>query len=575
MKQTLYILLLFCLWGVKANSTPSIDSLRYIIQHKKGQEKLKALSHIADMTNGVEKMNAATELRKEAELQSSPLFLAYADQQAAYYCNEFQNFDSVKWYIDRGISELAKVNVSKNGHKEDWEFYNSITFSLNISLVKYYIVTNKHYLALNHIQQLLEENKEEKNEIQESGIYLLMGIVYSAINQPEESLKCVTKSASLALNKDDKKHILWMLESYKQLKKYDEILVLGDSIIKQVKEKNPISNLKYTLVPIYYHTAYASIQKGFLAQARMYLDKIYEETEDLTDETINHYLEAEYYYKAQDYSKSLSNINAALSLNDQPILNRISLMQTKAKILRALGKGNDAYDQLEKVHLKSDSMNAQRFATQISEFETIHRTNNLKSDLALNKEKLHTSRILLGGSILVTLLVIVVGIAVWRGNKKLRERNRDLYKRHQKLEELTQEIGKIQLEQTLEEDELDASDIIMSKLDSFMKESKDYLKPEITRDDLALEIGTNRQYLIAAIKDKRDQTFNEYIYLWRLKYAYNLLIHNKDVPISEIFLESGFSSQSVFNKEFKKLYAMTPSELRIAAREEEEVLAIH
>lgn len=106
-------------------------------------------------------------------------------------------------------------------------------------------------------------------------------------------------------------------------------------------------------------------------------------------------------------------------------------------------------------------------------------------------------------------------------------------------------------------------------LDALMRESKNYLNSEITRDELAIEIGTNRQYLVAAIKEKRNQVFNEYVYIWRLKYAYRLIIRNRDVPISEIFLESGFSSQSVFNREFKKSYGMTPSELRTAAEEEE------
>lgn len=61
------------------------------------------------------------------------------------------------------------------------------------------------------------------------------------------------------------------------------------------------------------------------------------------------------------------------------------------------------------------------------------------------------------------------------------------------------------------------------------------------------------------IKNKKSQTFNEYIYSFRLEHAYRLLIENISMSVAEVQLEAGFNSQPMFNTVFKAAYDMTPS----------------
>lgn len=79
---------------------------------------------------------------------------------------------------------------------------------------------------------------------------------------------------------------------------------------------------------------------------------------------------------------------------------------------------------------------------------------------------------------------------------------------------------------------------------------------------LALAIGTNRQYLIEAIKAQTGQTFNEYIYSHRVKFAYTLIEANRSKNLSEVGTESGFLTRSTFNRAFKEVYGMNPGEFK-------------
>ena len=65
-----------------------------------------------------------------------------------------------------------------------------------------------------------------------------------------------------------------------------------------------------------------------------------------------------------------------------------------------------------------------------------------------------------------------------------------------------------------------------------------------------------------------NMTFVEYLRRVRLIYALNRII-NTDDTLQRIALESGFSSQSVFTREFRKYYGRSPTEIRAGRKTEE------
>lgn len=95
-------------------------------------------------------------------------------------------------------------------------------------------------------------------------------------------------------------------------------------------------------------------------------------------------------------------------------------------------------------------------------------------------------------------------------------------------------------------------------------------KKDITRDDLALTLGTNRQYLTESIREVTGKTYRDFLNGIRLEYAYNMLLTDVHASVEQVYNASGFASRSTFNRLFRLQYEMSPNEMREMARHREE-----
>lgn len=90
----------------------------------------------------------------------------------------------------------------------------------------------------------------------------------------------------------------------------------------------------------------------------------------------------------------------------------------------------------------------------------------------------------------------------------------------------------------------------------------------LTVQSAANELGVSPNYLGKVFSESMNMTFVEYLRRVRLIYALNRII-NTDDTLQRIALESGFSSQSVFTREFRKYYGRSPTEIRAGRKTEE------
>lgn len=67
---------------------------------------------------------------------------------------------------------------------------------------------------------------------------------------------------------------------------------------------------------------------------------------------------------------------------------------------------------------------------------------------------------------------------------------------------------------------------------------------------------------LSRLFSKENTSVMRWVWQQRIKVSYKLIMTNKDVPISEIAHQNGFSNISHFNKMFKETYGLTPSQLR-------------
>lgn len=103
-----------------------------------------------------------------------------------------------------------------------------------------------------------------------------------------------------------------------------------------------------------------------------------------------------------------------------------------------------------------------------------------------------------------------------------------------------------------------------AKIDSIMRSQKTYLNPELTLDMLAESLSIPAKDLSMIINRHFNLNFYEFINGYRIEEVQKRLLDpvNKDKTITDIYLEVGFNSKSVFNTFFKKLVGQTPSEYR-------------
>jgi AraC-like DNA-binding protein len=102
------------------------------------------------------------------------------------------------------------------------------------------------------------------------------------------------------------------------------------------------------------------------------------------------------------------------------------------------------------------------------------------------------------------------------------------------------------------------------KIDGIMRTQQTYLNPELTLDMLAETLAIPAKDLSMIINRHFNLNFYEFINGYRIEEAKKRLLEpaNKDKTITDIYLEVGFNSKSVFNTFFKKLVGKTPSEYR-------------
>jgi AraC-like DNA-binding protein len=112
--------------------------------------------------------------------------------------------------------------------------------------------------------------------------------------------------------------------------------------------------------------------------------------------------------------------------------------------------------------------------------------------------------------------------------------------------------------------ETEKYDAIVLRLRGYMQQSKPFLDPSLSVETLAERINLPSSELSLTINRIIGQHFFDFVNLYRINLAAEMLIANEQQPktVLEILYEVGFNSKSSFNTAFKKHLLMTPSQYR-------------
>lgn len=101
-----------------------------------------------------------------------------------------------------------------------------------------------------------------------------------------------------------------------------------------------------------------------------------------------------------------------------------------------------------------------------------------------------------------------------------------------------------------------------SQLSKLITEDKIYTNPELSLKELADELEIHPNYLSQIINNREGKTFYDYINTYRVEEFKRLISipENQQFTLMSIAYDCGFNSKSTFNRYFKKITKVTPSQ---------------
>ncbi|MDN4013436.1 AraC family transcriptional regulator [Chryseobacterium gambrini] len=103
---------------------------------------------------------------------------------------------------------------------------------------------------------------------------------------------------------------------------------------------------------------------------------------------------------------------------------------------------------------------------------------------------------------------------------------------------------------------------LFAKIEQTINLNGHFKDPDFNLTDLSSKMKINNGYLSKAIRHKGFTNFNHYLNYHRIDFAKKLIAEAdlKKITIMYIYSEAGFGSQSTFNRVFKNIEGITPSQ---------------
>ncbi len=275
-----------------------------------------------------------------------------------------------------------------------------------------------------------------------------------------------------------------------------------------------------------------------------------------------------YNITTKKYDSALKNTRylEAMGLLGSDSINICNLAAKKylSRIYGLLGEYEKAWEYQKSASIISDSLylrsNYQIALELATVYEMAEKEAQIQEEITANtRARIWIVSLFFGVFILIILLLII-----WVHSKRIVTKNKSLFQQLNQLSEAKKELDRIRsaINTPKPVDSKDKGNQLFYNLNKYLYEGQKFLDPYISREQLAIELGTNKLYLSNAIMENSSQTFNEYINFLRLEYAKDLLLKDYKTKIQVISNLSGFNSVRTFYRLFLKTYHMTPSEFR-------------
>lgn len=101
-------------------------------------------------------------------------------------------------------------------------------------------------------------------------------------------------------------------------------------------------------------------------------------------------------------------------------------------------------------------------------------------------------------------------------------------------------------------------DELIENFKILLDKEKIHLKPDLKVSDLTNLLHTNRNYLNKALAQHYNASFADIINKARIEHARQLLDDHPDISLYDVMLQSGYTTESTFYRNYKKFLGKTP-----------------
>jgi AraC-like DNA-binding protein len=111
-------------------------------------------------------------------------------------------------------------------------------------------------------------------------------------------------------------------------------------------------------------------------------------------------------------------------------------------------------------------------------------------------------------------------------------------------------------------EEIERCNKLYDRIVAFFEQEKPYLDSEFSISDLSSAVGSSASYIYKAIKRNKHMNFSNFVNLYRINMVKDMIDKNyhNTYTIKYIYTMAGFSQQTTFNKVFKSIEGITPTE---------------
>ncbi|MDR1793123.1 MAG: helix-turn-helix transcriptional regulator [Bacteroidales bacterium] len=237
----------------------------------------------------------------------------------------------------------------------------------------------------------------------------------------------------------------------------------------------------------------------------------------------------------------------------------LSILKDHFVFLCKAGQGEVAINAFDTYIAAKDSFDIATANAKLDELRTQYDVDRL--ELTQQRQRY----VIIGISIIAVLLLLLF-VLYYTYNQRIKRKNQIILS--QTIDNIRHdlEINPQNIQQFTENEILtEGNDLqeLFDNLNKLMVTTSCYLKQDISRKEVALQLNINETKLYKVLREMAEMTFSEYITSLRLEHVKNTISNSlSDSKIDAIALESGFKSRTTFYRCFKDRYGISPSELR-------------